>query len=308
MYGRDSGCGVKGVGVGGLGVSRSAKLILRNKKVHKMFAYNILSCFVSRSVQFPCTVKISTNTYGKLSCTSHRQKHTGCDGVSLLRGCGCVNLGRLLGGQGVLSFSLLFGRFPRRVLPCSCRACFTSSRHFIVMAAGYVAKRTGCFRRGGSGHQIVSVIHTSDDLPFMYPIACMSGVPVLSKKVMSSVPLRETVTSNCAEGIMMLAHGQKCQGSSGSVHIPSFMCQGCPGLHRTLDHHYTICGRRLRVIRGVRSRKGVFIVHPRGPIVMSHVRQSIRGLARFCRRKCRYTEGLIRGWASSCVSVTLFFE
>lgn len=268
--------------------------MLRKKNVHNMFAYKMLSCLVSRSVHFPCAVKISTKTYGKLSCVSHRHKQTGCDGVSLLRGCRCVKLGRLLGGQGVLSFSLLFARFPRRVLPCSCRTCFSSPRQCIVIAAGYLAKRTSCFRRGGSGGHMVSVIHTSDDLPFIYPVTCMSNVPVLSNNVMSSVPLRHTVRSKCQGGMIILAQGRNCQGRGGSVHVPPFICHGCPGVQRTLDQHYTICGTRLRVMRHVRRRKSVLIVHPRGPIMISHVRHSVRGLASLCRRKCRYTGQRLR--------------
>lgn len=270
-------------------VSSRDNLILRNNNVHNIFAYNILSDFVSHNVHFPCAVNIDTKTYGKLSCVSNRHKHTGCDGVSLLRGCGCVKLGCLLGGQGVVSFSLLFRRFPRRVLPCSCRTCFRYPRHCIVMAAGYRANRTGCFRRGQDGRHIVSVIHTSDDLPFIYPVACISGVPVLSKNVISDVPLVHTHRSKFAGGIIILAHGRKCHGRVRKAGIPPFVCGGCPLLHRTVGHHDVICGRRLRRIRQVRTTKRVIIVHPRGPMIMSHVRHSVGGLARLCRRKCQYT-------------------
>lgn len=131
----------------------------------------------------------------------------------------------------------------------------------------------------------------------------MSNRPVLSKKVISSVPILHTVRRKFSGGMIMLAHGQKCHGGKGSVGVPRFVCGGCPHLHIILDGHYHVCGRRLSLMRRLRSGNEVIMVHPRGPVRISHVRASVGGLASLCRRKCTYTGGVfrrgqvLRGWA-----------
>ncbi len=134
---------------------------------------------------------------------------------------------------------------------------------------------------------------TSDDLPCIYPIIVMSHGPVLSKNVISSVPMRQTVTVKCREGIIMLAHGQKCQGAKHSVPVPSFICHHFPHLHITLDHQFRYCGHRLSLMRHLRRRNGVIIIHPVRGVRISHLSSGARGLATLCGRKCTYTRGVL---------------
>lgn len=194
------------MGIVGLGL-RGANLILRNKNVHNIFADNMLSTFVGRSICFPCAITISTNTYGNVSCVDHRPHHTHVSGVSCLTECRCVNVQRLMARKYVFSHRLLCSGFPGLLLPCSFSACFGCTSQFRVIAAGYLANGPVCLSRGRSQRHTLSVMHTSDDLPCIDGVISISNVPVLSNKVSSDVPIVETVSGNCRRGIIILAHG-----------------------------------------------------------------------------------------------------
>lgn len=94
-------------------------VVLRKKAFHPVFDTKIVSTLLSRSVVFPCVVKMSTKVYSNFSCVSGR----GREGLGVLvgrEGSGeCVKTKGLLGREDLFKLSFMCSAVPGGLCPFS---------------------------------------------------------------------------------------------------------------------------------------------------------------------------------------------
>ena len=259
-------------------IDNKTGLVLEGGGMRGVFTCGVLDYLMDNKVRFPYTVGVSAGACNGLSYMSHQRGRGKYSNIDLLAKYKYIGIRPLIKHRMLIDQTLLFHRFPDRILPYNYKAYAENPNRFEMVTTDCLTGRAGYWEEKYDEGRIIDIVKASSSLPYACPIIQVDGRPMLDGGIVDSIPMLRAFEQGCEKCVVVLTRNRGYRKSVGKVYVPKFIYKEYPRLRVALRNRNKLYNAQLELVERLEDEGKIVVIRPEQPIVVGRMETNVKKL------------------------------
>ena len=259
-------------------IDNKTGLVLEGGGMRGVFTCGVLDYLMDNKVRFPYTVGVSAGACNGLSYMSHQRGRGKYSNIDLLAKYKYIGIRPLIKHRMLIDQTLLFHRFPDRILPYNYKAYAENPNRFEMVTTDCLTGRACYWEEKYDESRIIDIVKASSSLPYACPIIPVDGRPMLDGGIVDSIPMLRAFEQGCEKCVVVLTRNRGYRKSVGKVYVPKFIYKEYPRLRVALRNRNKLYNAQLELVERLEDEGKIVVIRPEQPIVVGRMETNVKKL------------------------------
>ena len=259
-------------------IDNKTGLVLEGGGMRGVFTCGVLDYLMDNKVSFPYTVGVSAGACNGLSYMSHQRGRGKYSNIDLLAKYKYIGIRPLIKHRMLIDQTLLFHRFPDRILPYNYKAYAENPNRFEMVTTDCLTGRACYWEEKYDEGRIIDIVKASSSLPYACPIIPVDGRPMLDGGIVDSIPILRAFEQGCEKCVVVLTRNRGYRKSVGKVYVPKFIYKEYPRLRVALRNRNKLYNAQLELVERLEDEGKIVVIRPEQPIVVGRMETNVKKL------------------------------
>ena len=259
-------------------IDNKTGLVLEGGGMRGVFTCGVLDYLMDNKIRFPYTVGVSAGACNGLSYMSHQRGRGKYSNIDLLAKYKYIGIRPLIKRRMLIDQTLLFHRFPDRILPYNYKAYAENPYRFEMVTTDCLTGRACYWEEKYDEGRIIDIVKASSSLPYACPIIPVDGRPMLDGGIVDSIPLLRAFEQGCEKCVVVLTRNRGYRKSVGKVYVPKFIYKEYPRLRVALRNRNKLYNAQLELVERLEDEGKIVVIRPEQPIVVGRMETNVKKL------------------------------
>ena len=259
-------------------IDNKTGLVLEGGGMRGVFTCGVLDYLMDNKIRFPYTVGVSAGACNGLSYMSHQRGRGKYSNIDLLAKYKYIGIRPLIKHRMLIDQTLLFHRFPDRILPYNYKAYAENPYRFEMVTTDCLTGRACYWEEKYDEGRIIDIVKASSSLPYACPIIPVDGRPMLDGGIVDSIPLLRAFEQGCEKCVVVLTRNRGYRKSVGKVYVPKFIYKEYPRLRVALRNRNKLYNAQLELVERLEDEGKIVVIRPEQPIVVGRMETNVKKL------------------------------
>ena len=259
-------------------IDNKTGLVLEGGGMRGVFTCGVLDYLMDNKIRFPYTVGVSAGACNGLSYMSHQRGRGKYSNIDLLAKYKYIGIRPLIKHRMLIDQTLLFHRFPDRILPYNYKAYAENPNRFEMVTTDCLTGRAYYWEEKYDEGRIIDIVKASSSLPYACPIIPVDGRPMLDGGIVDSIPLLRAFEQGCEKCVVVLTRNRGYRKSVGKVYVPKFIYKEYPRLRVALRNRNKLYNAQLELVERLEDEGKIVVIRPEQPIVVGRMETNVKKL------------------------------
>ena len=259
-------------------IDNKTGLVLEGGGMRGVFTCGVLDYLMDNKIRFPYTVGVSAGACNGLSYMSHQRGRGKYSNIDLLAKYKYIGIRPLIKHRMLIDQTLLFHRFPDRILPYNYKAYAENPNRFEMVTTDCLTGRACYWEEKYDEGRIIDIVKASSSLPYACPIIPVDGRPMLDGGIVDSIPLLRAFEQGCEKCVVVLTRNRGYRKSVGKVYVPKFIYKEYPRLRVALRNRNKLYNAQLELVERLEDEGKIVVIRPEQPIVVGRMETNVKKL------------------------------
>lgn len=253
-------------------------LILEGGGMRGVFTCGVLDSLMDRGIRFPYTIGVSAGACNGLSYLSRQRGRAKYSNIDLLEKHRYIGLKHLILKGNIMDFDLLFDEFPNRILPYDYATYATTEERYEMVTTDCLTGRACYWEEKHSPERIIEIVRASSSLPFVCPIACVDGRPMLDGGIADSIPLERARALGYSDNVVVLTRNKGYRKPEKPTPVPFPFYRKYPALREAITRRNHLYNEQIARVEALERRGELTVIRPQAPILIGRLERDTRKL------------------------------
>ena len=253
-------------------------LILEGGGMRGVFTCGVLASLMDRGIRFPYTIGVSAGACNGLSYLSRQRGRAKYSNIDLLEKHRYIGLKHLILKGNIMDFDLLFEEFPNRILPYDYAAYASTEERYEMVTTDCLTGRACYWEEKHSPERIIEIVRASSSLPFVCPIACVDGRPMLDGGIADSIPLERARALGYSDNVVVLTRNKGYRKPEKPTPVPFPFYRKYPALREAIARRNHLYNEQIARVEALERRGELTVIRPQAPILIGRLERDTRKL------------------------------
>lgn len=253
-------------------------LILEGGGMRGVFTCGVLDSLMDRGIRFPYTIGVSAGACNGLSYLSRQRGRAKYSNIDLLEKHRYIGLKHLILKGNIMDFDLLFEEFPNRILPYDYAAYASTEERYEMVTTDCLTGRACYWEEKHSPERIIEIVRASSSLPFVCPIACVDGRPMLDGGIADSIPLERARALGYSDNVVVLTRNKGYRKPEKPTPVPFPFYRKYPALREAIARRNHLYNEQIARVEALERRGELTVIRPQAPILIGRLERDTRKL------------------------------
>lgn len=253
-------------------------LILEGGGMRGVFTCGVLDSLMDRGIRFPYTIGVSAGACNGLSYLSRQRGRAKYSNIDLLEKHRYIGLKHLILKGNIMDFDLLFDEFPNRILPYDYAAYASTEERYEMVTTDCLTGRACYWEEKHSPERIIEIVRASSSLPFVCPIACVDGRPMLDGGIADSIPLERARALGYSDNVVVLTRNKGYRKPEKPTPVPFPFYRKYPALREAIARRNHLYNEQIARVEALERRGELTVIRPQAPILIGRLERDTRKL------------------------------
>ena len=253
-------------------------LILEGGGMRGVFTCGVLDSLMDRGIRFPYTIGVSAGACNGLSYLSRQRGRAKYSNIDLLEKHRYIGLKHLILKGNIMDFDLLFDEFPNRILPYDYATYATTEERYEMVTTDCLTGRACYWEEKHSPERIIEIVRASSSLPFVCPIACVDGRPMLDGGIADSIPLERARALGYSDNVVVLTRNKGYRKPEKPTPVPFPFYRKYPALREAIARRNHLYNEQIARVEALERRGELTVIRPQAPILIGRLERDTRKL------------------------------
>ena len=259
-------------------IDNKTGLVLEGGGMRGVFTCGVLDYLMDNNIHFPYTVGVSAGACNGLSYMSHQRGRGKYSNINLLAKYKYIGIRPLIKHRMLIDQTLLFHRFPDRILPYNYKAYAENPNRFEMVTTDCLTGRACYWEEKYDEGRIIDIVKASSSLPYACPIIPVDGRPMLDGGIVDSIPMLRAFEQGCEKCVVVLTRNRGYRKSVGKVYVPKFIYKEYPRLRVALRNRNKLYNAQLELVERLEDEGKIVVIRPEQPIVVGRMETNVKKL------------------------------
>ena len=259
-------------------IDNKTGLVLEGGGMRGVFTCGVLDYLMDNKIRFPYTVGVSAGACNGLSYMSHQRGRGKYSNIDLLAKYKYIGIRPLIKHRMLIDQTLLFHRFPDRILPYNYKAYAENPNRFEMVTTDCLTGRACYWEEKYDEGRIIDIVKASSSLPYACPIIPVDGRPMLDGGIVDSIPMLRAFEQGCEKCVVVLTRNRGYRKSVGKVYVPKFIYKEYPRLRVALRNRNKLYNAQLELVERLEDEGKIVVIRPEQPIVVGRMETNVKKL------------------------------
>ena len=259
-------------------IDNKTGLVLEGGGMRGVFTCGVLDYLMDTKIRFPYTVGVSAGACNGLSYMSHQRGRGKYSNIDLLAKYKYIGIRPLIKHRMLIDQTLLFHRFPDRILPYNYKAYAENPNRFEMVTTDCLTGRACYWEEKYDEGRIIDIVKASSSLPYACPIIPVDGRPMLDGGIVDSIPLLRAFEQGCEKCVVVLTRNRGYRKSVGKVYVPKLIYKEYPRLRVALRNRNKLYNAQLELVERLEDEGKIVVIRPEQPIVVGRMETNVKKL------------------------------
>lgn len=247
-------------------LTADAALILEGGGMRGVFTCGVLDNLMDRGVRFPYTIGVSAGACNGLSYLSGQRGRAKFSNIDLLERYRYIRWYYLLTKGNIMDFDLLFHTFPEKIIPYDYPAYAQCPERYEMVTTSCRTGKACYYEEKSDPARIIEIVKASSSLPFVCPIACVDGEPMLDGGIADSIPFERARSQGYGRQLIVLTRNKGYRKADKDSYVPSCFYHRYPALQEAIRKRNRLYNQQLEAVEALEARGEVTVIRPVEPI------------------------------------------
>lgn len=253
-------------------------LILEGGGMRGVFTCGVLDSLMDRGIRFPYTIGVSAGACNGLSYLSRQRGRAKYSNIDLLEKHRYIGLKHLILKGNIMDFDLLFEEFPNHILPYDYAAYASTEERYEMVTTDCLTGRACYWEEKHSPERIIEIVRASSSLPFVCPIACVDGRPMLDGGIADSIPLERARALGYSDNVVVLTRNKGYRKPEKPTPVPFPFYRKYPALREAIARRNHLYNEQIARVEALERRGELTVIRPQAPILIGRLERDTRKL------------------------------
>ena len=253
-------------------------LILEGGGMRGVFTCGVLDSLMDRGIRFPYTIGVSAGACNGLSYLSRQRGRAKYSNIDLLEKHRYIGLKHLILKGNIMDFDLLFEEFPNHILPYDYAAYASTEERYEMVTTDCLTGRACYWEEKHSPERIIEIVRASSSLPFVCPIACVDGRPMLDGGIADSIPLERARVLGYSDNVVVLTRNKGYRKPEKPTPVPFPFYRKYPALREAIARRNHLYNEQIARVEALERRGELTVIRPQAPILIGRLERDTRKL------------------------------
>jgi predicted patatin/cPLA2 family phospholipase len=246
-------------------------LILEGGGMRGVFTCGVLDNLMDRGVRFPYTIGVSAGACNGLSYMSGQRGRGKFSNIDLLEKYRYIGIKQLLLKGNIMDFELLFHTFPEQIIPYHYDVLAKCEEHFEMVTTDCRTGRACYFEEKHNPKRVIDIVKASSSLPFVSPISCVDGVPMLDGGIADSIPLLRARELGYNNNLIVLTRNKGYRKPQKPTTVPPFFYRKYPHLREAIRQRNALYNEQVDMVERLEAEGKLTVIRPIKPITVDRM-------------------------------------
>lgn len=261
-----------------INITNKSGLILEGGGLRGVFTCGVLDCFMDNGIRFPYTVGVSAGACNGLSYISHQRGRAKYSNIDLLEKYNYVGLKYLITKGNIIDFDLIFDKFPNEIIPYDYDKLATCDEHFEMVTTSCITGKACYYEEKKNPERVIEIVKASSSLPFVSPITCVDGEPMLDGGIADSIPIMRARELGYDNNVLVLTRNRGYRKPDKEIKLASLFYRKYPAMQEAIRQRNKTYNELLSMIEKMEDEGTITVLRPQRPLEVNRMERDVKKL------------------------------
>lgn len=261
-----------------INITNKSGLILEGGGLRGVFTCGVLDCFMDNGIRFPYTVGVSAGACNGLSYISHQRGRAKYSNIDLLKEYNYIGIKYLLTKGNIIDFDLIFDKFPNEIIPYDYDKLATCDEHFEMVTTSCITGKACYYEEKKNPERVIEIVKASSSLPFVSPITCVDGEPMLDGGIADSIPIMRARELGYDNNVLVLTRNRGYRKPDKEIKLASLFYRKYPAMQEAIRQRNKTYNELLSMIEKMEDEGTITVLRPQRPLEVSRMERDVKKL------------------------------
>lgn len=261
-----------------INITNKSGLILEGGGLRGVFTCGVLDCFMDNGIRFPYTVGVSAGACNGLSYISHQRGRAKYSNIDLLKEYNYIGIKYLLTKGNIIDFDLIFDKFPNEIIPYDYDKLATCDEHFEMVTTSCITGKACYYEEKKNPERVIEIVKASSSLPFVSPITCVDGEPMLDGGIADSIPIMRARELGYDNNVLVLTRNRGYRKPDKEIKLASLFYRKYPAMQEAIRQRNKTYNELLSMIEKMEDEGTITVLRPQRPLEVNRMERDVKKL------------------------------
>lgn len=261
-----------------INITNKSGLILEGGGLRGVFTCGVLDCFMDNGIRFPYTVGVSAGACNGLSYISHQRGRAKYSNIDLLKEYNYIGIKYLLTKGNIIDFDLIFDKFPNEIIPYDYDKLATCEEHFEMVTTSCITGKACYYEEKKNPERVIEIVKASSSLPFVSPITCVDGEPMLDGGIADSIPIMRARELGYDNNVLVLTRNRGYRKPDKEIKLASLFYRKYPAMQEAIRQRNKTYNELLSMIEKMEDEGTITVLRPQRPLEVNRMERDVKKL------------------------------
>lgn len=257
---------------------KTTGLVLEGGGMRGVFTCGVLDYLMDHQIEFPYGVGVSAGACNGLSYLSRQRGRAKYSNIDMLEKYHYIGLKYLWYQRSILDQKLLYETFPEKLVPFDYAACFRNPMRFEMVTTNCVTGRACYLAERADKDRLIAIAKASSSLPYVCPMTCVDGVPMLDGGIVDSIPVLRAISQGYRTNLVVLTRNKGYRKSEKDIRVPHFIYRRYPRLRVVLSNRCRAYNEQLEMVERMEDEGSILVIRPQAPVTVNRIEKDVKKL------------------------------
>lgn len=261
-----------------INITNKSGLILEGGGLRGVFTCGVLDCFMDNGIRFPYTVGVSAGACNGLSYMSNQRGRAKYSNIDLLKEYNYIGIKYLLTKGNIIDFDLIFDKFPNEIIPYDYDKLATCEEHFEMVTTSCITGKACYYEEKKNPERVIEIVKASSSLPFVSPITCVDGEPMLDGGIADSIPIMRARELGYDNNVLVLTRNRGYRKPDKEIKLASLFYRKYPAMQEAIRQRNKTYNELLSMIEKMEDEGTITVLRPQRPLEVNRMERDVKKL------------------------------
>ena len=261
-----------------INITNKSGLILEGGGLRGVFTCGVLDCFMDNGIRFPYTVGVSAGACNGLSYISHQRGRAKYSNIDLLKEYNYIGIKYFLTKGNIIDFDLIFDKFPNEIIPYDYDKLATCDEHFEMVTTSCITGKACYYEEKKNPERVIEIVKASSSLPFVSPITCVDGEPMLDGGIADSIPIMRARELGYDNNVLVLTRNRGYRKPDKEIKLASLFYRKYPAMQEAIRQRNKTYNELLSMIEKMEDEGTITVLRPQRPLEVNRMERDVKKL------------------------------
>jgi predicted patatin/cPLA2 family phospholipase len=233
---------------------------------------------MDNGIRFPYTVGVSAGACNGLSYISHQRGRAKYSNIDLLKEYNYIGIKYLLTKGNIIDFDLIFDKFPNEIIPYDYDKLATCDEHFEMVTTSCITGKACYYEEKKNPERVIEIVKASSSLPFVSPITCVDGEPMLDGGIADSIPIMRARELGYDNNVLVLTRNRGYRKPDKEIKLASLFYRKYPAMQEAIRQRNKTYNELLSMIEKMEDEGTITVLRPQRPLEVNRMERDVKKL------------------------------